>query len=532
MDRKKCEASGMVTSLEGPAFALRTPRKISEPLRSETEVVDESRYEAIAELFDHMTCSLRLPNLCKKPPTLWNVSAQVEVLAKSHLAQIKYVLPEVIQIEKLLIYDKKTSCMRPDVKITVQLDAIETRHEQSGFVALRELFMLRLVDYFADHPEASVVPEAKLPGPFQQGNQITDNEDTLGDSVFQHQSTVADGVILSEASGLPESFSRHFSQKFVVSEKTQLLASPVTFASFSCTNPTNQELQGRQEGHLNVVCPEPIGEINHNISTEEEEEASSGCCRSNFIVPSVESPYPCSSVDPIDKESPAVRDQYLIVTTNIKSMSRKQCQSCEKKPAKRSLDLSSPKGDRSSMDRSETCKHVHDFSPCSPKLVEEKNLSGVAAGLHQNERGHLSKDQISANRSLRMCQDLSYLNGIAATVNYVFQSVGCSSITREELVHKIIMNNFEVLERKEVEEQIDFLGKLFPDWFCRRSTHNFLNLCCCYWILVNLHLHRTFMSFLLLQCCGHLMKLIFLFVICSIREGTSLESITSRLISS
>ncbi|KAL3716374.1 hypothetical protein ACJRO7_008041 [Eucalyptus globulus] len=347
-------------------------------------------------------------------------------------------------------------------------------------------FMLRLVDDFADHPEASVVPEAMLPGPFQQGNQITDNEDTLGDSVFQHQSTVADGVILSEASGLPESFSRHFSQKLVVSENTQLLASPVTFSSSSCTNPTNQELQGRQEGHLNVVCPEPIGEINHNISTEEEEEASSGYCRSNFIVSSVESPYPCSSVDPIHKESPAVRfspsSGNLMIDTqaqmtpkrsisdcdnNIKSMSRKQCQSCEKKPAKRSLDLSSPKGDRSSMDRSETCKHVHDFSPCSLKLVEEKNLSGFAAGLHQeNESGHLSKDQILANRSLRMCQDLSYLNGIAATVNYVFQSVGCSSITREELVHKIILNNFEVLERKEVEEQIDFLGKLFPDWFC------------------------------------------------------------------
>lgn len=519
MDRKKCEASGTATSSEGPAFALRTPRKIGEPLRTETEVADESRYEEIAELFNHMTCSLRLLNLCKKPPTFWNVSAQVEVLAKrkflySHLAQIKYVLPEVIQIEKLLIYDKKTSCMRPDVKITVQLDAIETRHEQSGFMALRELFVLRLVDYFADHPEASVVPEAMLPGPFHQSNQITDDEDTLGDSVFQHQSTVADGVILSEASGLPESFSRHFSQKLVVSEKTQLLASPVTFSSSSCTNPTNQELQGRQEGHLNVVCPEPIGEINHNISTEEEEEASSGCGRSNFIVPSVESPYPCSSVDPIDKESPAVRfspsSGNLMIDTpaqmtpkrsisdcdnNIKSMSRKQCQSCEK-PAKRSLDFSSPKGDRSSMDRSETCKHVHDFSPCSLKLVEEKNLSGEAAGLHQeNERGHLSKDQISANRSLRMCQDLSHLNGIAATVNYVFQSVGCSSITREELVHKIIMNNFEVLERKEVEEQIDFLGKLFPDWFCRRSTHS-----------------------------GD--------IIYSIREGTSLESITSRLISS
>ncbi|XP_056170927.1 CDT1-like protein a, chloroplastic isoform X1 [Syzygium oleosum] len=520
MDQEKCEVSGMATSSEESALASRTPRKVGEPPRSRTEVVDDFRYETIVELFDRMTCSLRLLRLCKKSPTFWNVSAQVEVLAKrkflySHLAQIKYLLPEVIQLEKLLIYDKKTSCMRPDMKITVQLDAIEICREQSGFVALRELFKLRLVDYFTDHPEASVVPEAMLPGPFNQGNQIIAVQDTLGDSAFQRQSTVADGVILPEASGLPESFSRHFSQKVVVSEKTQLLASPVTLSSSSCTNPTNRELQGRQEGHLSGVCPEPIGEINHNISMELEEEASSSCCTSTFIVPNVESPYPHSSVDPITKESPAVRfsssSGTLRIDTpaqmtpkrsisgcdNIKSMSSKQCQSCQK-PAKRSLDFSSTKGDRSSMDRSETCKHVHDYSPCSPKLVEEKNLSGFAAVLHQsqeNERGHLSKAETSTKRSLRMCQDLSCLNRIAATVNYVFQSVGCSSITREELVHKIIMNNFEVLERKEVEEQVELLGKLFPDWFCRRSTHS-----------------------------GDILY--------SIREGTSLESIASRLINS
>ncbi|XP_030521594.1 CDT1-like protein a, chloroplastic isoform X3 [Rhodamnia argentea] len=517
MDQKKCETSGMVTSSEESGFALQTPRKTGEPLRRKTEVAE--KYETIVELFDNMTCSLRLLNLCKKSPTFWNVSAQVEVLAKrkflcSHLAQIKYILPEAIRVEKLLIYDKKTLCMRPDMKITVQLDAIEMRHEQSGFVELRELFMLRLVDYFTDHPEASVVPEAILPGPLHQGNQIIDVQDTLGDSVFHRQSSVAGGVILSEASGLPESFSRHFSQKVVVSENTQLLASPVTFSSSSCTNPTNQELQGRQEGLLNGVCLEPIGEINHNISTEEE--ASSSCRRSTFIVPSVESPYPCSSVDPITKKSPAVRfsssSENLTIDTpaqmtpkrsisgcdsNIKSMTSKECQSCWK-PAKRSLNFSSPKGERSSIDRSETCKHVHNYSPCSLKLVEEKNLSGFAAVSNQsqeNESGHLSKDQISTKRSLRMCQDLSYLNGIAATVNYVFQSVGCSSITREELVHKIIINNFEVLERKEVEEQVELLEKLFPDWFCRRSTHS-----------------------------GD--------IVYSIKEGTRLESIMARLISS
>jgi len=51
-------------------------------IEDDGDVSNRSRYEEIAELFNHMTCSLRLLNLCKKPPTFWNVSAQVEVLAK------------------------------------------------------------------------------------------------------------------------------------------------------------------------------------------------------------------------------------------------------------------------------------------------------------------------------------------------------------------------------------------------------------------------------------------------------------------
>ncbi|KAK1356948.1 hypothetical protein POM88_050204 [Heracleum sosnowskyi] len=44
----------------------------------------------------------------------------------------------------------------------------------------------------------------------------------------------------------------------------------------------------------------------------------------------------------------------------------------------------------------------------------------------------------------------------------------CSSITKEELVHKIIMNALDVVEKREVEEQIDLLEKLGPDWIGKK----------------------------------------------------------------
>lgn len=35
-----------------------------------------------------------------------------------------------------------------------------------------------------------------------------------------------------------------------------------------------------------------------------------------------------------------------------------------------------------------------------------------------------------------------------------------------------ICDDCNILSTEEVEEQVELLEKLFPDWFCRRSTHN------------------------------------------------------------
>jgi chromatin licensing and DNA replication factor 1 len=71
----------------------------------------------------------------------------------SHLAQIKYILPEAIQIEKTLVHDKKTLCMKPDMKITLLFDVVEGHHEQSDFLALHQLFASRLIRFFTMQPE-------------------------------------------------------------------------------------------------------------------------------------------------------------------------------------------------------------------------------------------------------------------------------------------------------------------------------------------------------------------------------------------
>ena len=48
--------------------------------------------------------------------------------------------------------------MKPDMKIGVLFDVVDGHDEESDFIALRQVFASRLVDYFIKHPEVFVCP--------------------------------------------------------------------------------------------------------------------------------------------------------------------------------------------------------------------------------------------------------------------------------------------------------------------------------------------------------------------------------------
>ncbi|CAI9773866.1 unnamed protein product [Fraxinus pennsylvanica] len=57
------------------------------------------------------------------------------------------------------------------------------------------------------------------------------------------------------------------------------------------------------------------------------------------------------------------------------------------------------------------------------------------------------------------------LSDLVLLIHTVFQAVSFRSITKEELVHKIILNNCDIDDSIEVMMQIEQLEKLVPDWF-------------------------------------------------------------------
>lgn len=77
----------------------------------------------------------------------------------AHLAQLKFLLPNVIEIKKVLILDEQTSCMKPDLHVTLNVDAIKDEEQlkpTSWNSQMRNVFRARLLDFFKAHPEVYI----------------------------------------------------------------------------------------------------------------------------------------------------------------------------------------------------------------------------------------------------------------------------------------------------------------------------------------------------------------------------------------
>ncbi|XP_062160162.1 CDT1-like protein b isoform X3 [Alnus glutinosa] len=467
-------------------IACQTPEKTNEPLHTKFKDGDVNlpdKFKIISEFFDGMNCSFRLLSLCKRLPTFQNISTQVEVLTKrkftySHLAQIKYILPEAIQIEKILVHDKKTLCMKPDMKIGLLFDVVKGHCEQSDFLALLQLFASRLLSFLTKHPQkACDVPEALLPEPFSQRSQILGPEQLNADSLIESQSTSSECDALSEKFHLYPSLTRHFSQKAVGAEpeKTQPLASPVPLLSVSSNSLTNQEsIIGQQMG-ITGVCSKFDGVTNQNIGSGQHKESPASCSVSTIVNSPIQqiksSSTPLvkigSSVDCLMLKTPAQltpRRSMPSCEDKLKTLTSQKLTSCDK-PAKRTLDFSDLEHDTSAFDSTVNesgCKNVvhDDILHTTEGIFKDGNVTGSLPLLQEK-----SQTDVTMSQPMSSC-----LPHLVALIHHIFKSVNCSSVTKEELVHKIIINSFDIVERREVEEQIELLEKLVPDWIYRKLT--------------------------------------------------------------
>ncbi|XP_047954195.1 CDT1-like protein a, chloroplastic isoform X1 [Salvia hispanica] len=217
-------------------FSSPTPvkRKERPRIQSKDELAQlPEKYATLLEVFGRLMSSLRLLNLRKKSPTFQNVRRQIEILAgrkflPSHLAQIKYILPEAVQIDKILVHDEKTKCMKVEMNIRLLSDVVKHHDEdESVYVALSTIFSSRLRDFNAKHPEQVCdIPEAELPDPFNE--KRTPIKEYL---TSQNLPTLCETEMLN-SSHLPPFFQPLFNQKTAIADmETTDIPSPVKSAS-------------------------------------------------------------------------------------------------------------------------------------------------------------------------------------------------------------------------------------------------------------------------------------------------------------
>ncbi|OVA07403.1 CDT1 Geminin-binding domain-like [Macleaya cordata] len=456
----------------GVALPLRAVEQ-NEGNSTEDEAVKlPDKYKILAEFFYRIGSSVRLLSLYKKLPTFQNICTQVEVLTKrklsyTHLAQIKYILPEAVQVEKILVRDEKNLCMKPDMKVTLLLDVIEAHPDQSPFMVLRQVFHERLLTFFTNLPEGCDIPEATLPVLISQKNQLNFQEPLPEGSCIESRPTSIELEPLSNSAHLSPSFSRRFSQKIIVpeTEKTNLLAAPLPPVPLKPGNEMNQDIKNLQQ-------KEPVFQVSESTSLKSLSElifgpqcsVSSSDCE-NSPMKSVSGPHQLMIETPAQptpqRRSVSSSDDKVISESGISSHL----------VAKRSLNFLSPlKGDgNASSSIPDESKQYRDNNLQTAAAKRILVVDGVTASpplvqtVEENSSQKMSQTVLTKHQQM-----LASLPNLINLIHRIFQSTNCSSITKQELVHKIISEDIWIVETREVEEQLDLLEELVPDWIHKK----------------------------------------------------------------
>ncbi|OAY70142.1 CDT1-like protein a, chloroplastic, partial [Ananas comosus] len=197
----------------------------SSPLKPKPQIRLPEKNEILCKFFNSMESSIRLLRLKGSMLTFPSICTSIQHLTErrftyEHLAQIKHILSEAILIKKVLLRYETTCCMKPELQITLQLEAVESNSKQkgeTGYSILRRLFRERLVDFFKEHPEGDEIPVAELPHPFNRSkpSEIATSEPrAITDLQFAESPSISSPlhqpVVLSHMS---QSFRKRFSQK-------------------------------------------------------------------------------------------------------------------------------------------------------------------------------------------------------------------------------------------------------------------------------------------------------------------------------
>ncbi|KAA8550765.1 hypothetical protein F0562_002449 [Nyssa sinensis] len=435
------------------------------------------KYDILGKFFDSLDSSIRLIRLKGSMPTFTNISPKIECLtdrrfSQSHLAQLKYILPEAIEIKKVLTLDDQTNCMKPDLHVMLNVSAIGNDGKletDSGNSHVRKVFRARLLDFIKAHPEGDEVPEEMLPEPFNQSKK---------DMHAEHKPAAA--------SHLSRTFQRHFSQKVSSDEAVNINQQPsiMPLEPSVLSDSVPQHAQNSsKEGTTASAAPSPIKNASKPTGSKK-------CLASGASLACLPLSRPLST--PIKKiVSTKNEDCSSMGTDTIQGTPAKLTSTPEKmmsatpalQPPKRccmSPDDDSTSSPSKLVRRPPRSRSLKFDTPVkNTKGDDEVNETGelsvdndifeilpetLLQSIREKERKAIEEQDPAISQAKWRRQMIASLPKIFDMIHFLFQSIKRSVITKEELMHRIIASHLDIVDRREVEEQLRLLQELVPEW--------------------------------------------------------------------
>ncbi|KAH9611327.1 hypothetical protein KSS87_005421 [Heliosperma pusillum] len=404
------------------------------------------KYEMLCGFFDAMVSSIRLLRLKRLPTTFAKLSQHIESLTDRrftlhHLAQLKHILPEVIVVKKVRVQDEKTGCMKEELIISLETESVETdkiAKGSAGYSHLKGIFHSRIVDYAKIHPEADDVPEGELPELFYKPKQ-------------EPELSINPNSLLRPTTLTAPSFKRRFSSR-----------------ALSASIPESPLAKGLPEILIKNECSFSTIDIDATPvkTVSVPSKLDSTPAKSDFT-PAKFASTPAEIFSPLARlmaATPALRTPKRSLITDDDATG------LPKKSAKRL------KFDKNCFDVEEKSYQDNDIefdaqvhcSAASKDLLEvlPENL---LHSLMEKELKTLEEQDPIVSQANKRQQLIAGVPKLFDMIRLLFQSIRRFVITKEELIHKIITGHMDIVDKGEVEEQLELLQEIAPEFITEQS---------------------------------------------------------------
>ncbi|KAK7818693.1 cdt1-like protein a [Quercus suber] len=523
------------------------PHKSKKPLPHPHATKLPEKYEILAQFFDSLDSSIRLLRLKGSSSSFTNICPKIECLTDRrfthrHLAQLKFILRDAIEIKRVLVFDERTSCMKPDLYVSINVDAVENDGKlksESGNMHLRKVLRSRLADFSKSYPEVDEIPEELLPEPFNRKELgVHSNMKTPTSSFPIKTSTVALTALQSAvsetcirddeiaerteldlnsninnspdmsfplgtsieahrkqqpvvASHLSRSFHKRFSQKVISHEvqnyppnlsKTYLQSSVLPVpesppnkssskkksssaagtpspSKLSCESTSNEKCLAvnASPAHLPQSCPPATP--SKEIDAVNNENGSPAEIANIHSTPAKHVLTPAGLMNVTPTLYPPKRC-YMSPDDDSTSSPNKLIR---RPPRSRSLKFDTPIKNGNIGDEMDDTGGVSVDNDVFDILPEN-----ILQSIIEKERKAVEERNPAISRAKRRRQMIASLPKLFNMIHFLFQSIKRSVITKEELIHKIIASHCDIVDRREVEEQLNLLIELVPEWISEK----------------------------------------------------------------